>query len=256
MLGAIAGDVIGSVYEWASVKHCGFPLFAAESDFTDDSVLTVATAHAILTGTGFADAYHDFGRRYQHRGYGGGFKRWLKDDSRQPYDSWGNGSAMRVSPVGWVATSADHALALAEESAAVTHNHPEGIRGAQAVALAIYLARTGESQESIREQVATRLGYDLSRTTEEIRPEYTFDVSCQGSVPEAIIAFLDSTGYEDAVRLSISLGGDADTQAAITGGIAEAFWAGVPQPIADEVLRRLPDEFCEIIAEFQKRFPA
>ncbi|MBE0418230.1 MAG: ADP-ribosylglycohydrolase family protein [Coriobacteriia bacterium] len=255
MLGAIAGDVIGSVHEHAGRKDCDFELFVSGSRFTDDTVLTVATAEAILSGSDYAASYHDYGNRYPHAGYGGAFRRWLRDESRSAYGSWGNGSAMRVSPIGLAASSVEQALAWAEDSAAVTHNHPEGIRGAQAVALAVHLARAGETKASIRAQLTDCLGYDLTRTVEEIRPGYSFEVSCQGSVPEAIIAFLESDSLESAIRTAISLGGDADTQAAIAGGIAEAFWGGVPDSIATETIRRLPKEFVDVISEFEARFP-
>jgi ADP-ribosylglycohydrolase len=222
--------------------------------FTDDTVLTVATATALLNGQPYADAYHEFGRRYPHAGYGGAFRRWLQEDHRRPYGSFGNGSAMRVGPVGWAMTSVDEVLAEAARSASATHDHAEGIRGAQAVALATFLARTGSSKEVIRREVETRLGYDLSRTVDEIRPTYTFDVTCQGSVPEAIVAFLDSDSVESAIRLAISLGGDADTQAAIAGGIAEAFYRGVPDWLAREVLAKLPDEFRDVVDRFTSRY--
>lgn len=255
MLGAIAGDMIGSVYERAGLKTTEFPLFSPRSRFTDDTVLTVATAHALLTGQSYAEAYHGFGRRYPHAGYGGSFRSWLRDDARRPYGSWGNGAAMRVSPIGLAAESADDALAEAERSARATHDHPEGIRGAQAVALAVYLARAGESKETIRREIGDRSGYDLSRTVAGIRPGYRFDVSCQGSVPEALIAFLDADDVESAIRLAVSLGGDADTQASIAGCVAEAFWGGVPDAIAAQVLARLPLELREITDAFRARYP-
>jgi ADP-ribosylglycohydrolase len=255
MLGVIAGDVIGSPYEHHRIKHTDFPLFTPASRFTDDTVLTIATAHALLTGTSYAEAYHAYGCRYPRAGYGGAFRAWLASDERRPYGSWGNGSAMRVAPVGLAAGSIDEALAEAERSASATHDHPEGIRGAQAVALAVHLARTGASKERIRREVTERLGYDLARTLDAIRPTYRFDVSCQGSVPEAIVAFLESTGVEDAIRLAVSLGGDADTQAAIAGGIAEAYYGEVPEGIAEEVLKRLPAELLETYEAFVARHP-
>jgi len=256
MLGTIAGDVIGSVYEVDRIKRTDFPLFSTESCFTDDTVLTIATAHVLLTGQSYEDAYHEFGNRYPRAGYGGAFRRWLFDGDRKPYGSFGNGSAMRVGPVGLAMRTADDVLAEAARSAGVTHSHPEGIRGAQAVALATFLARTGHGKDAIRQEIEARLGYDLSRTLGEIRPSYEFDVTCQGSVPEAITAFLESDSVESAIRLAISLGGDADTQAAIAGGIAEAFYGGVPDPIRTEVLSRLPLEFRQVIAEFNERFGA
>lgn len=255
MLGAIAGDVIGSVYEHAGLKSLEFPLFGPGSRFTDDTVLTVATAQAVLEGGDFAALYHYYGNRYPHAGYGGAFRQWLRSDSLEPYGSWGNGSAMRVSPLGLAAGSIDEAMRLAEASAAVTHDHPEGIRGAQAVALAVYLARTGDDQASIRREIESRIGYDLSRTLADIRPGYRFEVSCQNSVPEAMTAFLESRSAESAIRNAVSLGGDADTQAAIAGGIAEAYWGGLPDAIVRETRDRLPLEFIEVIDEFSRRYP-
>ncbi len=255
MLGAIAGDVIGSVYERAALKHTDFPLFSPHSCFTDDTVLTVATAHALLTEEPFAESYHRFGREHPNAGYGGSFRAWLSSDERRPYGSWGNGSAMRVSPVGLAAATIDEALAQAAASASVTHDHPEGVRGAQAVALAVFLARTGNDKDAIRHEITSRIGYDLGRSLDEIRPGYQFDVSCQGSVPEAITAFLEADSVESAIRLAISLGGDTDTQAAIAGGIAEAYWGGVPTDIATEVLSRLPEDFRQVVSSFAERYP-
>jgi len=254
MLGAIAGDVIGSRFEWKPVKTIDFPLFDDSARFTDDTVLTVATAAAILRDSPFDETYLDFGRRYPHAGYGNTFRRWLRAKEQSPYNSFGNGSAMRVSPVGWASADEESVMRMAERSAAVTHNHPEGVKGAQATALAVFLARRGAAKEDIRATIAGRFGYDLQRTTDEIRPAYEFDVTCQGAVPEAIIAFLDSTDYESAVRLAISLGGDSDTQAAIAGGIAQAFYGGVPSTIANEVRARLPAEFLQILGEFEEKF--
>jgi ADP-ribosylglycohydrolase len=254
MLGAIAGDIIGSVYEWRPLKMTDFPLFQAGSRFTDDSVLAVAVAEAILTGEDYASALRDVGRRYPHAGYGGTFIQWLHDEQMGPYNSWGNGSAMRVSPVGWAYDDVEQLLAAAEASAAVSHNHPEGIKGAQAVTLAVYRARTRAGKEAIREETAVRFHYDLSRTLDDIRPGYSFDVSCQGSVPEAILAFLESDDYETAVRLAISLGGDSDTMACIAGAIAEAFYGGVPDTIAQETRQRLPADLLTIVDQFYERF--
>lgn len=255
MLGAIAGDVIGSVYESVGLKTTEFTLFTFGSRFTDDTVLTVATAAALLSGGDYGAFYHAYGKQYPRAGYGGAFRRWLADGSRAPYGSWGNGSAMRVSPIGLAAASADEALAWAEASAAVTHDHPEGIRGAQAVALAVFLAKSGESMDVMRREVTDRFGYDLSRGLDEIRPGYSFEISCQASVPQAIVAFLEADGPEQAIRNAISLGGDADTQAAIAGGIAEAFWGELPPHLVQETLCRLPQQFIEVIDEFRLRYP-
>jgi ADP-ribosylglycohydrolase len=253
MIGAIAGDVIGSVHEGAGTKTTAFELFQPHSRFTDDTVLTVATAHAILTGAPYQDAYRAFGRLYPDAGYGSLFRQWLEQPEPRPYNSWGNGSAMRVVPVGLAFGTVEEVLSEAERSAAVTHDHPEGIRGAQAVALAVFLARTGASKREIREDVSRRFGYDLDRTVEGIRPVYRFDVSCQGSVPEAIIAFLDSSGVEDAIRLAISLGGDADTQATIAGGIAHAWHGELPAGIEGPVREQLPPRFLDVVDRFQQR---
>ena len=255
MLGVIAGDIIGSVHEHTLTKSTEFPLFGSGCRFTDDTVLTVASAHAILTGTSYQTAYRDFGRQYPNAGYGGAFREWLFSAEPRPYNSWGNGSAMRVAPVGFAFNSVDDVLREAERSAAVTHDHPEGIKGAQATALAVFLARSGAAKEEIRENLTRRFGYDLSRTVDEIRPGYQWDVSCQRSVPEAIVAFLDSSGVEDAIRLAVSLGGDADTQAAIAGGIAEAFHGGLPESIVASVRPLLPPEFLGVIDDFRRAFP-
>ena len=230
MLGAIIGDIVGSVYEWNNIKTKDFPLFRKECFFTDDTIMTIAVADALLNGgttDDFIDSMKKFGALYPDAGYGGGFRKWLFSDNREPYNSWGNGSAMRVAPCGWFANSLEEAESLAEKSAAVTHNHPEGIKGAQATAAAIYLARTGTKKDKIREYVESKYSYDLSRTLDEIRPIYRFNETCQETVPEAIIAFLESHGFEDAIRNAISIGGDSDTLAAITGSIAEAAY-GIP----------------------------
>ena len=252
MLGAMIGDIVGSVYEWHNIKTTEFNFFSEKCFFTDDTVLTAATAKALMTDGDYTAAYQDFARRYHRRGYGGNFSQWIWSEDPQPYDSWGNGSAMRISPVGFAFDSVEEVLAEAERSAAVTHNHPEGIKGAQATALSILLGRQGATQEDIRREIALRFDYDLDRILDEIRPNYKFDVSCQGSVPEAIIAFLESTSYEDAIRKAISIGGDSDTIACITGGIAEAFYGGVPEDIAKQGRSFLPEEFLNIIDAFEE----
>lgn len=227
MIGAIAGDIIGSVYEHRPIKTKDFPLFDDRCTFTDDTVLTVAVAEAILSGGPYVDSVRRIGRRYPYAGYGGSFSRWLHSDDSEPYNSWGNGSAMRVSPVGFAFSTENEVLRQARMTAEITHNHPEGIKGAQATALAIYLARTGRNKESNRARIRDLFAYDLDRTVDDIRPFYCFDISCQGTVPEAMIAFLDSNSYEDAVRNAISLGGDSDTLACITGGVAEGLSTGL-----------------------------
>ncbi len=254
MLGAIAGDIIGSVFEGSGRKETDFPLLSARSTFTDDTVLTIAVAVVVLEGGDYATTLRRCGRRYPHRGYGGSFYEWLHDDSREAYNSWGNGSAMRVSPVGFAAETVEDVLSEAHRSAAVTHNHPEGVRGAQATALAVFLARNGAGKSELRHELTEQFGYDLDRSVEEIRPGYAFDVSCQGSVPESIICFLDSSDLEGAIRLAVSLGGDADTMACIAGGIAEAFYGGVPEVIEAEVRNRLPEDLLDIVDRFRARF--
>lgn len=254
MIGAIAGDIIGSVYEHSPIKIKEFQLFHPRSTFTDDTVLSVAVAEAILTGRPYVETVREIGRRYPMAGYGGAFFRWLFAENPQPYNSWGNGSAMRVSPVGFGFNEADDVLREAARTAEITHNHPEGIKGAQATAFAVFLARTTHDREAIRSEIEKRFGYDLDRTVESIRPSYSFDVSCQGTVPEAIIAFLDSSSYEDAIRNAISLGGDSDTLACIAGGIAEAFYGPVPSHIRDKVRQTLTPELWEVTERFCERY--
>ncbi len=254
MIGAIAGDIIGSVFEHNPIKKTSFSLFSPHSRFTDDTVLTVAVAFSILNKIDYASSFKMLGRKYPFAGYGMSFFQWLHDESSKPYNSWGNGSAMRVSPVGFAFDTIDEVLNEAKKSAEVTHNHPEGIKGAQAIALTVFLAKTGHSKLDIRTQIINRFGYDLERTLEDIRPSYRFDVSCQGTVPEAIIAFLESDSYEDAVRKAISLGGDSDTIGCITGGIAQGFYKKVSDDIVLSARNRLPDEFLRIIDAFSSRF--
>lgn len=253
MIGAIAGDIIGSVYEAHPIKTKAFPLFHPACRFTDDSVLTIAVAQAILTGGDYRRWVRDIGRRYPHAGYGGTFIQWLYVDEPEPYNSWGNGAAMRVSPVGWAFESVDTVLHEAARTAQISHNHPEGIKGAQAAALAVFLARTTRDKAQIRYETTARFGYDLDRTVDTIRPGYGFDVSCQGTVPEAIIAFLDADSYEDAIRNAISLGGDSDTLACITGAIAEAYYGPVGNSILDKVKSCLTADLWAITEHFCRR---
>jgi ADP-ribosylglycohydrolase len=254
MIGAIAGDIIGSVYEQRPVKTKDFPLFDVGSRFTDDTVLTVAVADAILSGASYMDSIRRFGRRYPDAGYGGYFIRWLYSDDPRPYNSWGNGSAMRVSPVAFAFPDEAEVLRQARMTAEITHNHPEGVKGAEAAAIAVFLARTGNSKEVIRSRITSLFGYDLDRTVDGIRPSYAFDVSCQGTVPEAIVAFLDSDSYEDAVRNAVSLGGDSDTLACITGGIAEAFYGEVPDGIRKKVMDLLTPDLRAVTKSFRETF--
>lgn len=247
MWGAVIGDLIGSVYEWHPIKTKDFdPLIHPKAHVTDDSVLTVAVADALINGRDLVESFKDWGHRYPDAGWGGRFRRWLFSDDTAPYGSFGNGSAMRCSPVALWARDRDEALALARWSAAVTHDHPEGIKGAQATALAIHLALQGEGPESIRTAVAAFSGYDLDRSLDAIRPEYRFDETCPGSVPEAILCALAATSFADAIRNAISLGGDADTLAAIAGPIAEARF-GIPEPILDEARGRIPKEMVAVL---------
>ncbi len=252
-IGAIAGDIIGSIYEGNPIKAKDFPLFSPQSRFTDDTVLTVAIADAILSGRTYLDAVREYGRVYPGAGFSRTFLRWVLSDAG-PYNSYGNGSAMRVSPVGWAFDDEAEALRQAEMTAAISHNHPEGIKGAQATALAVFLARTGADKETIRSRIESAFDYDLHRTVDAIRPTYSFDVSCQGTVPEAIVAFLDSRDYEDAVRNAVSLGGDSDTLACITGAIAEAFYGEVGPAIVAEVMDRLSPRLREVAEAFRERF--
>lgn len=241
MLGAIIGDIVGSIYEFESDKTKDFELFTEECSLTDDSMMTIAVGCACAKSD-LSDE-EDFkswviyymrkiGREFPSAGYGHHFYKWIKSDFLGPYNSYGNGSAMRVSPVAWVAKSLAEAETLAKWSAEVTHNHPEGVKGAQAVAAAIFLAKIGKSKIEIKDYIEKNY-YTLNFTLDEIRPTYKFDVTCQGSVPQAIQCFLESTDFEDAVRNAVSLGGDGDTQAAMAGAIAEAFY-GIPEDIKEK----------------------
>lgn len=231
MYGAIIGDIVGSKYEFYNIKTKNFPFISRGCTYTDDTVMTVAVAKALLRsieeGIPFKGVLiqemQQLGRKYPSAGYGGMFTSWIRDENPQPYNSFGNGSAMRVSPCGLIAVTLEEAITLARVSAGVTHNHPEGIKGAEATAAAIFLARTGKSMEEIGDCIRNHYYY-LSQTLDEIRPTYRFDVTCQGTVPQAIIAFLESTGYEDAIRNAVSIGGDSDTLAAITGAIAWSYY--------------------------------
>ncbi|GAW66482.1 crystallin [Geoanaerobacter pelophilus] len=254
MLGTLAGDIVGSIYEWNNIKTTEFPLFQEQCRFTDDSVLTVALAESILTGEAYAQVMRRYCRRYPDAGYGRNFLNWAQSDDAPAYYSYGNGSAMRISPAGWAFDDLEQVLLKAKEYSAVTHDHPEGVKGAQATAAAVYLARTGATKREIAAFVAGRFGYDLSRSCDEIRPGYSFDVSCQGTVPQALTAFLESTDFESAIRLAISLGGDSDTLAAITGGVAQAYYGGVPAAIARETLRFLDEPLRKVTLEFEARF--
>ena len=288
MIGAIIGDTVGSVYECNNIKTTEFPLFSNDSIYTDDTVMTMAVADWLLRDSSHSieeleRSMVSFAEKYPCPlgGYGGSFYNWLFrpellpdenkrtsgitslgqlfskiDDlqvsKRHPYNSWGNGSAMRVSAVGWMFDTLEETERIARISAEITHNHPEGIKGAQATAAAIFTARTGKSKEAIKTYIEQTYGYNLQRTCDEIRPTYHFDESCQGTVPQAIIAFLDSSDFESAIRLAVSLGGDSDTLACITGGIAEAFYKEIPESIVNEMWQRLPNDFKEILRKMEQ----
>lgn len=254
MIGAIAGDVIGSYYEGFPTKKGDFKLFNEASRFTDDTVLTVAIADCILNGHDYARTLQQYGLKYPRAGYGGMFYRWLFSDPPEPYYSFGNGSAMRVSPIGFAFNSYEQVMEEAEKSAAVTHNHPEGIKGAKAIASAIFWARMGKSKDYIKEQIEARFSYDLSPTLDEIRLAYEFDVTCQGSVPQAIIAFLESNDYEDSIRKAISLGGDSDTIACMAGGVSQAYYKEIPANIITNVRSLLVPDLLRIIDTFADRY--
>jgi ADP-ribosylglycohydrolase len=254
MLGAISGDIIGSRFEHAAFKATRFELFHPDCQFTDDTVLTVALADNLLDGAPFVELLKHYYRAYPRAGYGGSFHQWARSERSEPYNSWGNGSAMRVSPVGFAFGTLDEVLDQAKRSAEVTHDHPEGIKGAQAVASAVFLARTGQSKEQIKGYIEAAFGYDLGTPLDEIRPRYCFEVSCQHSVPQAIRAFLESRDFEHAVRLAVSLGGDSDTLACMAGGIAEAFYGGVPEPIRQGVYERLDDHLADVTRKFAEAF--
>jgi ADP-ribosylglycohydrolase len=255
LLGAVAGDIVGSVFEKHNIRTIKFALFCDRSRFTDDTVMTIAVASKLIKPDGsYSEEMQNFGRRYPKAGYGGDFKKWLFSENPRPYGSYGNGSAMRVSPVGYAFEKIEEVWIEAKKSAEITHNHPEGIKGAVAVASAIFLARAGCTKEEIKNYIETNFNYNLNRTIIGIRPTYHFDISCQGSVPEAIISFLESSCVESSIRNAISLGGDSDTIAAIAGAIAEAFYKEIPDNIRQEVIKRLPDEFLEILNNFTNRY--
>ena len=274
MLGAIIGDTVGSVYEFNNIKTTEFPLFVLRSNYTDDSIMTMAVAEWLLTdpqhGMDTLEAsFLGFAKRYPcpMGGYGGGFNRWLfhpedlydyeegqkAETKRRPYNSFGNGAAMRCSANGWMFDTLEETKRVAGLSAAITHSHPEGIKGAQSTAAAIFMARNGKSKEEIREYISAQYGYNLNRTCDEIRPVYDWDSSCQGTVPEAMVAFFDSTDFESAIRLAVSLGGDSDTLACFTGGIAEAFYKEIPDDIALKIWELIPDDFKAILREMETR---
>ncbi len=259
MVGAILGDMIGAPYEFdMGNKSKDFPLFGKHSCFTDDTVMTVAVAEALLDArsrpeeslrSALVASMRKWGRKYPDAGYGSRFSYWLRSEEGKPYNSYGNGSAMRVSAAGWLAGTLEETRELARLTAEVTHNHPEGLKGAEATACAIFLARTGKSKEEIRNYVVREFGYDLTRSCDEIRPGYHHVESCQETVPEAITAFLEGGDFEDVIRTAVSLGGDCDTLTCIAGSIAEAFY-GVPAALEQACRERLPEEMLEVLDRF------
>ena len=261
MYGAILGDMIGAPYEFdRGGKTKEFPLFGRESHFTDDSVMTVAAAEALMDSMGQDDdavkaalvkSMKKWGKKYPDAGYGGRFFRWLFGESTEPYGSYGNGSAMRVSSAGWLYETLEETRHFARLTAEVTHNHPEGIKGAEAIASAIFMARTGSTKEEIKEYIIREFGYDLSRTCDEIRPDYHHVESCQKTVPEAVAAFMEGNDFEDVVRTAVSLGGDCDTLTDIAAAMAEAFY-GIPEEILNEVKKRLPEDMLAVAERFQE----
>ncbi len=253
MWGALLGDLVGSRFEHNPYKSKDFELITPACRLTDDSILTLAVADALLHGLDLVDALQSWWRAYPNAGYGGSFYGWALQGAREPYGSWGNGSAMRVSPVGWLGRDEAEVLALAERTAAVTHNHPEGIRGAQAVALAVFWARQGRPRPTLRIELQARFGYDLHERLSDIAPRYEFDVSCQGSVPQALLAFFEASDVEDAVRGAVALGGDSDTQACIAGAVAEAWFGGIPEELRAVVAAHCDERQRAVLREFDAR---
>lgn len=255
MLGAVVGDVIGSPFEHYNVKSTGFKLFERGAQCTDDSILTVATADALLTDGDYRRAYQDYFHRFPNAGYGGMFITWANRREKHPYNSWGNGAAMRSSPVGWAKNTLDAVLDEAERTALVTHDHPDGVLGAQAVAASVFLARSERNRDRIRDFVSRGCQYRLDRSLDEIRPTYEFDVSCKGAVPVAVQAFLESTDFESAIRLAVSVGGDSDTIACIAGAIAHAYYGGIPKDLIEPVLDiYMSPDLVDVSLAFSERF--
>ena len=252
MLGAIVGDIVGSVYEFDNHRSKDFPLFQKDSKFTDDTILTIASADALMGNWDFAAKYREYARMYPSS-YGNSFHSWIHDDTAGPYNSFGNGSAMRVSPIAWFLHHDHRVMLIAERSAEVTHNHPEGIKGAQATAMVVYWARNGVPRNRIRRDLEERFGYDTSTSVEELQETYEYNETCQRTVPEAFRCFYEATDFEDAIRNAISIGGDSDTVAAIVGSMAEAKW-GVPQEIGREALGRLDDKLRDTYEKFVSRY--
>jgi ADP-ribosylglycohydrolase len=255
MIGAIAGDIIGSIYEHHNIKTTNFPLFSDHCQRTDDSMLTLATAKAVLRSLPYDEVYREFYRKDPVAGYGQWFQQWAQNAAAGPYQSYGNGAPMRVSPVAYATTSLPNVIKQAKLSAQVTHDHPEGIKGATAMATGVFLALHRRPKSEIRSHLSETFGYSLDFTINDIRADYRFDVSCQGSVPQAIVAFLDGKSFEDCVRLAISIGGDSDTIGCMTGALAGAYH-GVPKGIQNTVQTFLEDDLLTTLHEFGEAFPA
>jgi len=253
MLGAIAGDILGSIHELNPIKIKKFKLLDPGCVYTDDTVMTVAVADSIMIGVPYLESLQKWGREYPRAGYGGWFNKWIHQDDPKPYNSFGNGSAMRCSSIGWLYNDEETVLEEAKKSAEITHNHPEGIKGAQAVALGVMMGRKGSSKIEIEDKLESLFDYDLNQKLSHIRPNYSFDVTCQGSVPQAIIAFLESEDFEDAIRNAISLGGDADTQACIAGALAEAHYMKIPDQIKEFVFKKITPDLSYVTNEFLDR---
>lgn len=252
MLGSILGDIIGSTYEFSNTKDYNFEMFPYGSSFTDDSVLTIAIADAILRKKDYGRTIYQWAMKYPNPmgAYGTSFSQWMYSENQQPYGSFGNGSAMRVSSVGWLFDGETEVLDEARKSAEFTHNHSEGIKGAQAIAIAVFFARKGKSKHFIKNYIEQKFGYNLDRSVNEIRKNYTFNETCQGTVPEALTCFLESSSFEDAIRNAISIGGDSDTIGAVVGGIAEAFY-GIPQDLTEKAMSYLPDDMKKVLDTFK-----
>ena len=253
MLGAIAGDVLGSIHEFHPIRTKDFILLNPGCVFTDDTVMTAAVADSLMNKIPYVESLQMWGRKYPRAGYGGWFKEWIHSDFPKPYNSFGNGSAMRCSSIGWLFDDEDSVLEEAKESAEITHNHPEGIKGAQAVALGVMLGRQGSTKLEIQEKLEALFDYDLSQTLEQVKLNYSFDVTCQGSVPQAIISFLVSEDFEHAIRNAISLGGDADTQACIAGALAEGYYMNIPDQIKEFVLTRITPDILDVLHQLHVR---
>lgn len=254
MIGAIVGDIIGSRFERAPTKNKRFKLYTKDNTFTDDSIMTIATLDAIIRKQTFSHTYRKWGKLYPDKGYGSSFNEWIQNPNMKAYNSWGNGSAMRVSPIAYIYDTEEKVLEQSKKSAECTHNHAEGIRGAQAIALAIYLARNNYSKQEIKGVLKNKFKYNLDRETKNFKRKYQFDVSCQGSVPEAIICFLESNDFEDAIRRAIALGGDSDTLAAMAGSIAEAYYGYIPRYMMVNTFKKLPDEMWQMLMYYGRKY--